>query len=39
MDSARTHEERRQIWMRFDSDDAEGDGTGPDGPTRGRALA
>lgn len=39
MDSARTHEERRQIWMRFDADDAEGDGAGPGGPTRGRALA
>ncbi|HSK60778.1 MAG TPA: DUF4383 domain-containing protein [Actinomycetospora sp.] len=39
MDAARTHEERREIWMRFDADGAEGDGTGPDGPTRGRALA
>jgi hypothetical protein len=39
MDSARTHEERREIWMRFDADGAEGDGTGPDGPMRGRALA
>ncbi|WP_433787794.1 DUF4383 domain-containing protein [Actinomycetospora sp. CA-101289] len=36
MDSARTHEERREIWMRFDRDGAEGDGTGP---SRGRALA
>ncbi|PVZ12008.1 DUF4383 domain-containing protein [Actinomycetospora cinnamomea] len=39
MAGARTHEERRAIWMRFDRDDAEGDGTGPDGPTRGRAMA
>ena len=39
MDSARTHEERREIWMRFDADSAEGDGTGPDDTSRGRALA
>jgi hypothetical protein len=40
MDAARGHEERRAIWMRFDADDAEGDGTGPDGRLpRGTAMS
>jgi len=34
MDAGRTHEERREIWMRFDDDEAEGDGTGPDPSAR-----
>jgi hypothetical protein len=40
MDAARTHEERRAIWMRFDADATEGDGTGPDGQlSHGTAMS
>lgn len=39
MDEVHTHEERRKVWMGFDADDTEGDGTGPDGSPHGRAMA